>query len=195
MEFSLINPDKVMKNYLEFEKSLRAFFDENLSCSKCKVEDCCCSYGSGKNAGFDHLIHSWDSYVMDRTFPQWRDIKDSEKGDRCNFLSDRGCMIPAGRPFKCTTFYCEKYDRLLRFDINSSIFTGYQPSINDSILAEYRHVAKEISIVMDARPAAPSEKTAIFFLDEYFRNAQEAIAKDGRFKVKFKYEPPITVIP
>ena len=178
MEFTLLSPEKVMTNYLDFEKSLRAFFDENLHCSRCKPKDCCCSYGSGMNDGLESFIYSWDHYVMDHTFPQWRSI--SENDTRCKFLSDKGCIIPSGRPCICTTYYCNTHDGIL---------TPYEET---RIVDEYKNVAKRMSALIDLKHGGISEEiNAVYLIGSYFESAQQVMGMNDKFKKKFVYTPPI----
>ena len=171
-----IEPDyeQITGEYLKLEKSLRTMFDSISVCSPCKGL-CCISHA--KRSRFDQLANRWDRYVISGTFPEWQDVKDrSAKDGYCQFLSEKGCIIPAGRPNACTTYSCYKYDKIMSDDINTAFY--YFHAIGSTMA---RHM-------MDKKEDSYDGQFKIVNLPIFFKRAAETIKSEPIFKQKFDYK-------
>jgi hypothetical protein len=166
--------DSVLREYLKFEKPIRTFFDDNMAtrCRQCPPDELCCSYRSEKN------LTAWDTFVMDKNFSQWRDISEKSKnGSYCQFLSEKGCIIPTGRPNICTAHICLRREDVLDYESRRDI------------LDTYKRIGMYMDWILRLGVGSERESQILTQVDDCFRVGESAIKDNERFREKFAYEP------
>lgn len=178
MMYRPINLDKIRNEYLKVEKSFRAYFDKHFDCANCDPIDCCCrNTAEDGEPFFNHIIFPWEVYVLDKTFPQWSDYIDDNDGEKefCTFFTDKGCMIPEGRPTICTTAHCDKYKDIVTEDVSAAL-----DNYNDISKLMNRYMVRGVDIV---------EETDFFRnLETYFKIIENVVNTNDSFPVKYEYE-------
>lgn len=166
--------DNVLREYLKLEKSIRTYFDSFPVCSPCKGH-CCRNHT--EQSRFDEIATRWDRYVISTTFPEWQRVKENGRKDGyCQFLSEKGCAIPEGRPNACVTHFCYRYNKIISDEANA-------------VLANFHNIGSTMARhMMKKEKGSPDGIYKTENLDLFFKRAAEAINNDETFKQKFDYK-------
>ena len=178
MMYRPINLDRIRDEYLKVERSFRSYFDKNFDCASCDPVDCCCKNTADDGEPFfNHLIFPWEVYVLNKTFPQWDEYVGEGDGEKefCSFFTDKGCIIPEGRPMICTVTICDKYDDTVTEDVKAA-FENY----NDISKLMNKYMVRGVDLLEEVE----------FFrnLETYFRIIENVVSENDMFPVKYEYE-------
>ena len=171
--------EAILKEYLKLEKSIMSIFNEDCACHECPPNKVCCNDSKGLYRGIN-LIKPWDSYVLDHTFPQWKNYEESREDlDFCSFYDqDVGCVIPEGKPNTCTTHFCDKIYHLIGPYEHMAITTFKSIFANMSLILAEERFGKDID-----------EEAVLKEIDFYFKEAEQFSKLSERITVPFNYEP------
>jgi len=167
--------DSVLREYLKVEKSLRDYYNSNLDCSKCPTGESCC-VDTHVRRGVDIFL-PWDHYVMKRTFPQYMDIERNRDADdpKCSYLSDKGCIIPEGRPTQCTKYVCPPQRRKRDFTTTR-------------VILAFAHISDDMSRIMVEGISYEKELDLLKDADDTFKDIKKMIGETDRISKKYEYE-------